>query len=320
MSVNNDDQVNNEIERDGTHEHVFNMEDGHLINSRIMAPRLPPPWDSDYELPCGLPLFENQIQVIRGLNGELNLPIMVRQRAHVIVSNLDMERMEDIEERLLILLDKTDDDDDPLDMKKICIYQLHRYMEDIDIDIDDMTLKHVSEFIMSQMQEYLIDGIPLDRRLAIIEHIFKIKPNTKINEILVINCHLCMECNPLNPTLPTIPELREFNRNQREMMGYLESEGGDSTYHDRQQVYIGLPSMKSFEDTLSETIDDDCMMCCYDLKEGQDVYKIPCGHTFHRNNQECQRNGSDEIAEWFKQHVRCPICQKDIREYVMMEQ
>ena len=275
------------------------------------------------ELPCGIPMQNDQIsnnedrslifRIARDMNGQF----MVRwpNSMPIVLNDNDMENIESIENKISTLLGKTENN--PLVMKKSCLYYLSKYLATKEISIDDMTMRHVAMYCRTKMQEYQIDGILTPRCLDIIEHLFKIKPNTKITELLVINCHLFMECSPNNPTLPTLEELREFNRNQREMMGYLESQGGDSTYHDRQRVYIGLPSIEQFKSTLVQSMESDCMMCCYELEKDQDVYKFPCGHTFHRNNPECQRDESDEIVEWFKQHVRCPVCKADIRGYLM---
>jgi hypothetical protein len=224
------------------------------------------------------------------------------------IMSINNNPIEKVAEQIVILLDSS------VMMSQTCLYNLHIHYRDSGIDIENMTLRGIATFCMGNIQEHYLEGIPQERRLNIIEHIFKITHCTNINETLVMNCHLYMEASPRNPQLPTISQLIEFTKNQIEMMQYIESGGTESAYHDRHQVYVGLPSIDRFRDTLILSTGDNCAICCYELKPTQDVYKMPCGHIFHRDNAECKRNGVDGIVEWFSLHVRCPVCNIDIRE------
>lgn len=234
----------------------------------------------------------------------------------IAVNNDDIEKMREIDSRITFLLGR--DEENPINFRSKCLYNLSKYCETNNINTSELTMRQIAVYCKSQMMEYQIEGIPDERCLNIIEHLFKIKPITKISALLVINCHVYMENQPLDPHLPSLTQLREFNINQREIMQYVETQGSDTSYHDRTKVYIGLPSIKPYEDTLTESLNDNCMMCCYQLEKGQDVYKIPCGHTFHRNNKDCQRDDISEIAHWFHKHVSCPLCKADIREFAMI--
>jgi hypothetical protein len=45
-----------------------------------------------------------------------------------------------------------------------------------------------------------------------------------------------------------------------------------------------------------------CSICYYNLKEGEQVNKLPCAHLFH----------VDCIKEWLLKEKRCPLCKQEI--------
>ena len=57
---------------------------------------------------------------------------------------------------------------------------------------------------------------------------------------------------------------------------------------------------------IAEELSGPCAICQEEVSEGETIRQFhrPCYHTFH---QTC-------IDPWLRQHVRCPVCRRDIRE------
>ena len=58
-----------------------------------------------------------------------------------------------------------------------------------------------------------------------------------------------------------------------------------------------------------------CGMCKEDLKDGQEVVKLPCGHYFHSRGGDCLGEGKSEagtVFQWFEGHKTCPVCNGDV--------
>ena len=54
---------------------------------------------------------------------------------------------------------------------------------------------------------------------------------------------------------------------------------------------------------LKKTVDEKCIICYADLKEGDEVYFLPCLHCFH---VPCLR-------EWFETNKTCPNCKYELQ-------
>lgn len=55
--------------------------------------------------------------------------------------------------------------------------------------------------------------------------------------------------------------------------------------------------------------DEQCPICCEELKNGDDVKVLPCKHTFHPG---C-------IDTWLIKNCTCPICKRDVKELMQPE-
>jgi hypothetical protein len=152
-------------------------------------------------------------------------------------------------------------------MKLLC--GIYNYVN----DIENISTKDVYEYCKSTMN---VDGIPHERCLKIIEHLYN---GSEINQLIVINCHLYMEKHG-SRKVPSYVELHEFNKTFK---------------HD---------VMVQYEDVNNGNLDDICTLCCYGFSDDQQIYKLPCGHIFHRNNVDC----NPDILLWINEHSSCPNC------------
>ena len=50
------------------------------------------------------------------------------------------------------------------------------------------------------------------------------------------------------------------------------------------------------------SLEETCTICCSEMTEGDKIYKLHCGHTFH---QAC-------IDPWLKKSSECPNCRGDV--------
>ena len=59
---------------------------------------------------------------------------------------------------------------------------------------------------------------------------------------------------------------------------------------------------------MAEELSGPCAICQEEIRLGETIRQFhrPCCHTFH---QAC-------IDQWLGQHVRCPVCRRDIRELI----
>ena len=53
-----------------------------------------------------------------------------------------------------------------------------------------------------------------------------------------------------------------------------------------------------------EAPDDDCSICIAQMRPGQFVVKLQCGHLFHKN---C-------LAPWLQLSTYCPVCKANAKE------
>ena len=63
----------------------------------------------------------------------------------------------------------------------------------------------------------------------------------------------------------------------------------------------------------------ECAICLEEYKEGDEVTKLPCQHTFHRGRH-VANGGADSnyevcvgVLQWLKTHNSCPICRRATR-------
>lgn len=75
------------------------------------------------------------------------------------------------------------------------------------------------------------------------------------------------------------------------------------TYH--QELFAADPTRKALlePEVLTETLDDECHLCLEDMRAGESVARLTCGHVFHAS---CTQ---ELVAH---QHVACPLCRKSI--------
>ena len=55
-------------------------------------------------------------------------------------------------------------------------------------------------------------------------------------------------------------------------------------------------------DPWASVCEETCTICCADIEEGDKIYKLNCGHTFHKA---C-------IDPWLKKSSECPNCRCDV--------
>ena len=49
--------------------------------------------------------------------------------------------------------------------------------------------------------------------------------------------------------------------------------------------------------------EEQCALCAETIRTGQGVYRLPCGHSFHRRNDECVG-----VGRWLRGRPTCPLC------------
>lgn len=90
----------------------------------------------------------------------------------------------------------------------------------------------------------------------------------------------------------------------------------NTEYEDRMRVVVGLPLeiLNQFATTFEdEDICKMCMICQSNFCKNEKIYKLLCGHSFHKNSEECLQDSS--IVNWFESSVYCPLCKIDVRLY-----
>ena len=57
-----------------------------------------------------------------------------------------------------------------------------------------------------------------------------------------------------------------------------------------------------YNKNIHRNIDNKCVVCQYDFKNGDNVTKLTCGHVFH----------TDCVDTWLSKNKVCPMCHKEI--------
>lgn len=53
-----------------------------------------------------------------------------------------------------------------------------------------------------------------------------------------------------------------------------------------------------------------CSICQYDIEPNQKYHELPCGHLFHKENNECLEYAT--IIYWLKDNKICPMCKQEV--------
>ena len=67
-------------------------------------------------------------------------------------------------------------------------------------------------------------------------------------------------------------------------------------------------SVEKFPSTIAEsTLSDPCAICQEEIKKGDTIRTLTCGHVFHNESNSCSG-----INEWIRRINSCPLCKADL--------
>lgn len=109
--------------------------------------------------------------------------------------------------------------------------------------------------------------------------------------------------------LPTIDELEDFTLRMDEM--HIDQAAYEE--ENRVTLYVDITGYRQQED--AETGEHKCGLCQSDIEKNKSVYRLPCGHVFHADDDDCLEG---TVQCWFNKNVKCPMCRADIRTYMSL--
>lgn len=123
------------------------------------------------------------------------------------------------------------------------------------------------------------------------------------------NMLLCYQFYIQEKRVGTIEEISEYE------MLLNEIEEDPEEFHNKYKLKIPTQNLDKLT---PQTMSDDffkqkqpcCGLCQSDIEPSQTYYELPCGHMYHKSDEECLECAT--IIYWLKDNKVCPMCKQEV--------